>query len=59
MMRHAMEGFSVYAVLLTMLLIALLVLSVTATTWLIRNMMGYPRVGRAKSEGPPDAAGSG
>jgi len=53
-----MDGFGVYAVLGTMLLVALLVLAVTATTWLIRNMMGHPRSNRANSDGSPTASGS-
>ena len=58
MMGHGMDGFGVYAVLGTMLLVALLVLAVTATTWLIRNMMGHPRSNRANSDGSPTASGS-
>jgi hypothetical protein len=53
MMDHGMAGMGVYLVLFTVLLVALLVLAVTATVWLIRNMMRQPGVGRAESEGPP------
>jgi len=54
-----MEGMGVYMVLFTILLVALLVLAVTATTWLIRNMMGNSRVNRATSDGRPTTSGSG
>jgi uncharacterized membrane protein len=59
MMGHSMEGMGVYMVLFTILLVALLVLAVTATTWLIRNMMGNSRVNRATSDGRPTTSGSG
>ncbi len=53
MMDHGMAGMGVYMVLFTVLLVALLVLAVTATVWLVRNMMRQPRVGRAESKGTP------
>ncbi len=53
MMDHGMAGIGVYMVLFTVLLVALLVLAVTATVWLVRNMMRQPRVGRAESKGTP------
>lgn len=57
MMDHGMGEMGVYMVLFAVLLVAVLMLTVTATVWLIRNMMGTARASRTETEGPPTTPG--
>jgi len=50
-MHDGVAGFSFFAVLVTLLLIVVLVLAVTATVWLIRDMP-HRRAGREGGQSP-------